>query len=433
MEKLLHYIWKHRILPLHDLSTTDGRRVEIIDPGLANQHSGPDFFNAKVRIGDTVWVGNVEIHERSADWFLHGHDSDPAYNNVVLHVATVIDMDVVTADGTRPPQLQLDVPPGIVADYQHLLAADRYPPCRDVVQDMPILTIHSWMSALETERMRLKSETIQRRVAEAGGSWEEAFFRTLSRSFGFGVNGEAFEQWAHIIPLMQVGHHRDDEFQVEALFMGMAGLLQTDGMTERQRQSATADPYFARLSSEFAYLSHKFGLTPMSRTMWKFMRLRPQNFPYIRLSQLTRLYCSRRAELSAIASCTTIGQLRRALATDTTPYWLTHYTFGKESRSQTKRLSAATTDTIIINAVAPMLHAYGQHRHDDRLMTRAVEFLEGIKAEDNSVVRMWAECGVKADNAADSQAILQLHHYYCERKDCLRCRFGYFYLKNKSR
>ena len=429
MEQLLHYIWKHRILPLRELRTTDGLVVEVIDPGLHNMHAGPDFFNAKLRIDGTLWVGNVEIHERSADWFMHGHDTDPAYDNVVLHVASVIDADVVTANGSQPPQVELHVPPYIVQNYRRLLAADRYPPCRDAVMQLPRLTVHAWMSALSAERLADKCEAIGKRVQQAGGSWEQAFFATIARSFGFGVNSEAFEQWAAQLPLMQVAHHRDDPFQVEALFIGSAGLLDSDAMNASQRTAALNDPYFNRLRSEWSYLAHKFALTAMSRQTWRFLRLRPQNFPYIRLSQLATLYCSRHADLSNITSCGTLDDVRKALHTEVSDYWRTHYTFGSESRPNAKHLSAASIDSLVINAVVPMLYAYGRHRHDEQLAARANDFLEALPPEDNTYIRLWRECGVVADNAADTQAIIQLHTRYCERKDCLRCRFGFYSMK----
>lgn len=429
MEQLLHYIWKHRILPLCGLHTQDGREVEVIDPGLHNIHAGPDFFNAKLRIGGVMWVGNVEIHERSADWFMHGHDQDPLYNNVVLHVASVIDAEVVTEDGQRPPQLQLSVPSRVLQNYRRLLAADRYPPCRETVEKMPRLVVHSWMSALVAERMNVKGEAVVKRVAASGGSWENAFFITLGRSFGFGVNSEAFEQWAAALPVMQAAHHRDDPFQIEAMFMGVAGLLDPGQMKPRQREAALADGYFAGLVREYAYLARKFSLHAIPRQAWRFLRLRPQNFPYIRLSQLARLYCSRRADLSRVVQCKTVDELRCAFDTDVGDYWRTHYTPGSESRAADKRLSRQSVDLLVVNAVVPVLHAYGLHRSDDGLTARAMGFLESLAPEDNSVVRMWSECGVTADNAADTQAIMQLQQHYCERRDCLRCRFGYYSLK----
>ena len=429
MEKLLHYIWKHRILPLSELRTTDGRSVEVIDPGLPNMHAGPDFFNAKVRINGVMWVGNVEIHERSADWFLHGHDTDAAYNNVVLHVAAVVDADVVTERGDRLPQVQLAVPQQVLSNYRRLLAFDRYPPCREAVLPLDTIKKRSWLSALVAERLNEKTETIRRRVALFEGSWEAAFFATMARSFGFGVNSEAFEQWAERLPLMQIAHHRDDPFQVEAMFMGMAGLLDEAQMTPTTREAALADPYFLSLKREFGYLSRKFRLEPMARQAWRFLRLRPQNFPYIRMSQLAQLYCSRRAGLAEITACESVKQLHAVLQTSVSDYWRTHYTFGKESSLNEKRLSTASLNLLAINAAVPVLHAWGCYRDDERLVQRALDWLEKLPAEDNTYIRLWKECGVEARNAADTQALIQLQHRYCERKDCLRCRFGYYSMK----
>lgn len=433
MEILLHYIWKHRILPLHELHTTDGRLVEVIDPGLHNRHDGPDFFNAKVKIGGVMWVGNVEIHEKAADWYAHHHDSDEAYNNVILHIASVMDADIVTADGSHPPQLELHVPQSVADNYRRLLAADPYPPCREAVLRLPSLTIHSWMSALGAERIDDKGVAIERRVAQSDGSWEKAFFITLARAFGFGTNSDAFEQWATALPLMQVGHHRDHPMQVEAMFLGTAGLLDADAMPQRQRDAALSDAYFTALRREYAYLAHKFSLTAMPRTAWRFMRLRPQNSPYIRLSQLATLYCSRRADLSRVASCATLDEVGGALTTEVGDYWRTHYSFGNESKANAKRLSAASVQLLVVNAVVPMLYAYGRHRQDETLIQRAATLMEELPPEDNTYIRLWKECGVKAENAADTQALIQLHRRYCERKECLRCRFGYYLLRgNRS-
>lgn len=433
MEILLHYIWKHRILPLHELHTTDGRLVEVIDPGLHNRHDGPDFFNAKVKIGGVMWVGNVEIHEKAADWYAHHHDSDEAYNNVILHIASVINADIVTADGSHPPQLELHVPQSVADNYRRLLAADPYPPCREAVMRLPSLTIHSWMSALGAERIDDKGVAIERRVAQSDGSWEKAFFITLARAFGFGTNSDAFEQWATALPLMQVGHHRDHPMQVEAMFLGTAGLLDADAMPQRQRDAALSDAYFTALRREYAYLAHKFSLTAMPRTAWRFMRLRPQNSPYIRLSQLATLYCSRRADLSRVASCATLDEVGGALTTEVGDYWRTHYSFGNESKANAKRLSAASVQLLVVNAVVPMLYAYGRHRQDETLIQRAATLMEELPPEDNTYIRLWKECGVKAENAADTQALIQLHRRYCERKECLRCRFGYYLLRgNRS-
>ena len=431
MEQLLQYVWKHKILPLSDLATTDGRDVEIIDPGLHNRNSGPDFFNAKLRIGETMWVGNVEIHEHSKDWFRHGHDTDPAYDNVVLHVVEDDDCNVTNSRGEFIPQIKLSVPMTVTLNYKELLAADAYPPCYRLVPELTSLTIHSWMATLQTERLERKTQDIARRATRANGSWEDAYFITLARNYGFGINGDAFEHWAFNVPLNQVAHHRDDIFQVEAIFLGQAGLLDINAIPEKYQASALNDGYFAKMKNEYDYLAHKFSLTPIDRTMWRFLRLRPQNFPHIRISQLATLYHERKTSLSQLVECKTVDDLKHNLSTHVTEYWATHYTFGSESAHNNKGLSPFSINLLMINTAIPMLFAYGRHTGDEALCDRAFDLLEQLKAEDNHIIRMWKECGLKVQNAGDSQALIQLKNEYCDRKDCLRCRFGYEYLKRK--
>ena len=199
MEQLLHYVWKHKMFPLKELRTLSGDAVEVIDAGLHNHNSGPDFFNAKIKIGGTLWVGNVEIHCKSSDWYAHGHDKDTAYDNVVLHVAHDIDAAVVTSSGHEIVQMQLDVPPRISQNFNELIATDHYPPCYRIIPDISRMKISSWMSALQAERLEQKTEAIARRAERCGGSWEDALFVTLARNYGFGVNGDAFEEWAYEI------------------------------------------------------------------------------------------------------------------------------------------------------------------------------------------------------------------------------------------
>ena len=433
MEQLLQYVWKHKILPLECLETTDGKALEIIDPGLHNRNAGPDFFNAKLRIGNTMWVGNVEIHEHSKDWFRHGHDSDPAYDNVVLHVVEDVDCDVTNSRGEFIPQIKLCVPVTVTLNYKELLNADAYPPCYRIVPELSQLTVHSWMAALQTERLERKTLDIARRAERANGSWEDAYFITLARNYGFGINGDAFEQWAYNVPLNQVAHHRDDIFQIEAIFLGQAGLLDIDAIPAKYQKEAMNDGYFNRLKNEYKYLAHKFSLTPMNRTMWKFLRLRPQNFPHIRISQLATLYHERKTSLSQLLECMNVDELRRMLSTHVTEYWATHYTFGAESASNSKNMSPFSINLLMINTAIPMLFAYGRHTCDDTLCARAFDMLEQLKAEDNHIIRMWKECGLKVATAGDSQALIQLKNEYCDRKDCLRCRFGYEYLKRSEK
>ena len=326
-------------------------------------------------------------------------------------------------------QVRMDVPPEVARNYEALLSEDRYPPCYAIIPSLDRLTVHSWMSRLLAERLERKTADIVRRVEACGGSWESALFVTMARNYGFGVNGDAFERWAMNIPLQSAAHHRDDELQIEALFLGQAGLLDAGAVPERYRDEALKDDYFVRLGKEYAYLAHKFSLKPMDAGAWRFLRMRPQNFPHIRISQLARLYCSRRADLSRLVECATAGQMKELLATSVTPYWETHYTFGSTACRSAKRLSAASLSLIVINTAVPVIFAYGRHRRDEALCNRALDIMTQLKTENNHIVRLWQQCGLTADNAGDSQALIQLKTVYCDRKDCLRCRIGYEYLK----
>ena len=429
MEQLLHYTWKHKLFPLGEMQTTDGLPVEVIDPGLHNRNSGPDFFNAKVKINGTLWVGNVEIHDKSSDWFLHGHDHDEAYDNVVLHVTGNADTDVTNTKGQFIPQMQLEVPATVRENYEQLLRTDQYPPCYQIIPSLPRLTVHSWMAALQTERLEQKTIAIEERAKKATGSWEQAYFTTLARNFGFGINGDAFEEWAAHIPLNAVAHHRDDLFQIEAIFLGQAGLLDIQAIPERYQQQALNEGYFAKLRNEYQFLAHKFSLKSMDFKLWRFLRLRPQNFPHIRLAQLANLYYEQKTGLSQLIDCKDVFALQDLLTTHVTPYWQTHYTFGSPSEHNEKNLSPFSINLLMINTCIPMLFAYGRHAANEALCDRAFDLLEQLKAEDNHIIRLWRECGLQVRSAGDSQALIQLKKEYCDRKDCLRCRIGYEYLK----
>lgn len=423
MEYLLHYTWKHRLFPLEELVTTDGQPVEVIDPGLRNTDAGPDFFNAKIKIGGTLWVGNVEIHTRAGDWYAHRHQGDRAYDNVILHVVEEIkdEPPVTDTSGRLIPTLILPVPSRVKDNYQELMRTEEYPRCHRIIPTLPRLTVHSYLSALHTERLTRKAERIGHYRQKNELSWENAFFMTLARNFGFGVNGEAFEEWAAHIPLRAVNKHRDDLMQIEAFFFGQAGLLQDE----------TDDEYLRRLQREYAFLANKFELKPMDSVRWRFLRMRPGNFPHVRLAQLAYLYHKGEGLLSRLLEAETVEAIGKLLVADTSEYWRTHYTFGHPSPRRTKQLSQSTRLLLIINTVSPFLYAYGRHQGNEALCQRAVNLLEELKAEDNRIIRIWRECGLKVDSAADSQALIQLKREYCDVKKCLHCRFGYEYLKRK--
>ena len=278
MEQLLHYVWKHKIFPLEELKTTAGQKLEIIDTGLSNRNAGPDFFNAKIKLNGVLWVGNIEIHTHSSDWFKHGHHQNPVYDNVILHVATHVDAEVFRSNGEPIPQLQLACPEHIRENFKELSSTDKYPPCHRIIPSLSKLTIHSWMSALQMERFEQKNAHLIERLRFCNNHWEDAFFITLARNFGFSLNADAFEEWAKYIPLRAIDKHRDNLFQVEAFFFGQAGILgDIDG-----------DEYYLRLKREYEYLAHKFELSPMDVTHWRFLRLRPNNFPHVRIAQLAK-------------------------------------------------------------------------------------------------------------------------------------------------
>lgn len=432
MEQLLHYVWKHRILPLGKLCTTSGQEVEVIDPGLHNHDAGPDFFNAKVRIGGQVWVGNVEIHLRSSDWQRHGHQLDPAYNNVILHVAEVVDAEVVTQDGKQLPQLCLPIPEDVSEHYAELCRTEDYPRCWRIIPSLSRLTVHSWMSALLAERLAERAQRCLDWLKAVDGDWERTLFVALARNFGFGVNGDAFEAWGKALPLHAAAKHRDDLFQLEALFLGTAGLLALEAVPPTARQAAAEDSYFLRLQREWAYLKHKFQLPePMAYERWRYLRLRPQNFPHLRIVQLANLYFRGTASFAALMKASSREALHAALDAAPSDYWQRHYLFGLESRRSEKHLSPSSRDLIIINTVCPMLFGYGEAHNDPSVQERAVELLEELRPEQNYIIRQWQQCGVEVASAADSQALIQLKRIYCDRKDCLRCRFGFEYLKRK--
>ena len=401
MEKLLHFAWKHKILPLRPLLTTEGESVEVIDPGQANRNQGADFFNAKVKIGQTVWAGCVEIHVKASDWFRHGHHEDARYNNVVLHVVQTADAQAVTQDGKALPTLQIDFPAHMLTRYQELCQTDDYPRCHRVVASIPSLKVHSWMEQLLAERLDGKSARILKRVKESRGDWEQAAFATLARNFGFGINGELLEEWAAHVPLAAAAKHRNNLLQVQALFLGTAGLIGHLGPHDGcDAQKAEA---------EYAYLAHKFSLPAPPPFLWRYLRTRPYNFPHLRILQLAAVFHHGGAQLHALLEASDTALLQRCL--------------------QGAPLSVSAIRLIAINTVAPLLYAYGQAQGNDTLVSRAMDLLESLPAENNYIIRQWSACGLEAGTAAHSQALIQLKREYCDRYDCLRCHFGYEYLK----
>ncbi len=432
MEQLLHYTWKHKIFPLRELFTTDGRKIEVLNTGLHNTNAGPDFIGAKVKIDGTTWVGNVEIHVRTSDWHRHHHDTDPNYDNVILHVASIIDERICYPDGNEIPQLQLDVPQNVTDNYDELIRSDKRPRCSNVICELPLLTIHNWMTSLTLERFEERTRQIMQRREFLDKNWEDTLFVTLARNFGFGINGDAFEEWAHSIPMNAVAKHRDNLLQIEAIFFGQAGLLDAtynvgdEHATTINHTTTNDNSYYHTLCCEWKFLQQKFSLTPINRNKWKFLRLRPQNFPHIRIAQLAMMYYEQTFNLSRLIAARSYEDISKMLHTHVSDYWRTHYTFwGEETSTPTdKFLSSSSINLILINTVAPILFAYGKYKSNLQLCDRAFETWQQVKPENNHIIRDWAAAGIKCESAADSQAIIHLSKKYCDNHDCLRCQFG---------
>lgn len=423
MEHLLQYVWMHKIFPIKMLQTTDGISLEIIDSGLHNSDAGPDFFNAKIKIGETLWVGNVEVHSNSSDWFRHGHDKDRNYDSVILHVTGNADCHIFRPDGQPIPQFVLDCPDYVLRHYKELCQNSSSPRCNSILSALPKLRIHSWLEALLIERLEQKTKQIQERVDHCEGSWEDAFFVTLSRNLGFGLNGDTFERWAQRLSLRAVDKHRDNLMQIEAIFFGTAGLL----------QEPSDDTYYKTLRNEYQYLRHKFGLSePIEPHLWRRLRTRPNNFCHVQIAQLAALYHKENALLSRFMETKMAVDVCQLLNVTTSSYWDTHFSFDHLSPEGKKKWGANAMQLIIINTLIPFLYAYGKHKANDELCERALHFLTEMKPENNIIIRNWQNFGVKVSTAGDSQALLQLQKEYCDKRKCLHCRFGYEYLRSNQ-
>jgi hypothetical protein len=416
-EFVLHYIWQHKLFVQHDLYTTDGQRIEVIDVGKLNTHAGPDFFNAKIRIGKTVWAGNVEIHHLASDWNKHRHQQDKNYSNVILHVVKKADVPVFLPDGQKLPQLELSYATAIEANYETLVSGTKWIACADKISQVPEIYIRAWKNALLLERMEQKVQEINVLLQSGSCHWEETCFVIISKCFGFSVNNEAFLNLAKSLPLMLIMKNSRDVAQLEALLFGQSGLL---------NELNCQDDYIKELKQEYAFLQQKYQLQPMDRKQWRLLRLRPDNFPYIRIAQLASLFCKRQHFFSQLVDNPEIESLMRLFdAVEVSDYWKIHYIPGEVHATRLKKLGQESVYSILINAVVPLLFCYGEHKQLQTLKDKALLMLENIPAENNYIIRRWQETGLTLDSAADSQALICLFKKYCEAKNCLRCRIGH--------
>jgi len=420
-ESILHYIWQQKLFTQQGLQTTDGEMVEVVDVGKINTDAGPDFFNAKVKIGNTIWAGNIEIHTLASDWKKHNHQSDKSYDTVILHVVKKADVDVFRPDGEKIPVLELQYPTEIEQNYEALISEKKWIPCADKIADVPAIFIHSWKNALLAERLLLKTSHIQNLLTDNNQHWEEAFYITLARSFGFGTNSQAFEMLAKALPISILGKHKNDLFQIEALLFGQAGLLETENK----------DNYFQKLKKEFDFLKLKYDLKPISGSQWKLLRLRPDNFPHVRIAQFAAVIHSSTKLFSKIIELPEVDYLISLFRCEPSEYWKSHYLFGEKSTEKSKKLGKSSIYSLLINTVIPFVFYYADRKGNEELKEKATALLEKIPAERNSIVSGWQNLGMEINSAYDSQAFLQLKKVYCDNKNCLRCRIGHKVLTKK--
>ena len=414
-EEFLYYVWENRLID-KTLRTTEGDSVEVVATGYRNTNSGPDFLEAKIQIGDKLWAGHVEIHVKSSDWKRHGHQTDKAYQNVILHV--VYEHDTKVND---IPTLELKghFDETLFANFQRFISSQGWIPCEKSIAQVPVFTRLSWLDRMAVERLEGKSESVNKILETNQFDWEDALYKLLMRYFGLKVNNEAFEYLATILPFKTLLKHADNLLQVEAMLMGCAGFLEDDFTEE----------YPLLLKREFAVMKAKFSLLTMPAERWKFMRMRPSNFPTIRLAQMAQLIHKNGCLFSKIREAKNAVEVRALLDVKASEYWETHYRLETTSESKPKHLGDATADILIINAVVPLLFCYGKLHKDESVCETALQFLEETKAEDNAIIRHFAQCGIKTENAMQSQALLHLYYMYCKRKRCLECRLGNVLLK----
>lgn len=421
----MQYVWKHRLWRSADMATNTGKKVRVVDPGLLNTDAGPDFFNAKIEIDGRMWVGNVEMHYRATDWHRHHHDTDKAYDSVILHVVAKDDAPVRRTNGELVPQLVLEVSPQFTADYASLVDAKVEVPCAAKIRQVPHLTLVEWTEALAFERLHGKVERIRTLLDSFNGSWEDVCYVTLARNFGFGINNDAFERLARRTPLRLLGKHSDSELQIEALLFGQAGMLD-------DHQPGT-DGYYAQLCTEYAFLANKFQLRPMEKEAWKLFRIRPQNFPYRRIAMLARFIVGGFRMMSRILEAEGEQQLRALFDVELSGYWATHYTFGKPHERAAKALSHSSADLVLINTVAPLLYAYGEITDSFAMTDKAVGLLEALRPERNAIVSHFVNCGIDCPDALTSQALVQLKREYCDARKCIYCKIGHHLLSKAAR
>jgi len=420
-EAFLHYLWRFRLLqsPLHCVT---GEPVQIIHPGEYNGDGGPDFINARIRIGGTLWAGCVEIHLRASDWFRHGHQTDPAYNNVILHVVDRCDK-AVAGPGNQPiPCLEIcgKYPSRLLATYQALLGARHWIPCQNMLAGAELSLFRLWAPALVFEKLYARALTLRRWMHASEHSWDELAYQMVASAFGNQINAQPFELLARATPYRILRRHRDQVHVLESLLFGQAGLL----------DPSCRENYPSELLRWYHFYRDKYGLNPIEQGIWKFLRLRPPNFPTIRISQLADLIHRNESFHEQLENNLSLKSWNGLFQATASLYWDSHYTFERVSAESIKRLGQNAVHLILINGVVPLLFFKGIEQERPGSVERALSLLDEIPGEKNSLTSRWSELGIPSGNALFSQALKHLKQAYCDQKRCLDCRIGTSLLKN---
>lgn len=419
-EDFLHYIWANSLLKNRELTTYTGKKVEILQPGSYNRDAGPDFFNARLRIGDVILAGNIEIHLKSSDWYRHGHHKDKAYNNVILSVVREDDVRVYTQGKAEVECIELEYADYLYNEYLYMRNTMQQPACYRRLELLEDPWFYLTLQSLAIERLERKVNDIRKILFQTKNDWEECFYRLLCRYWSANVNSDSFYQLALYLPYKILLRYIDRPYLVEALLLGCSGLLET----------APDEPYTSNLKKEFQYFRKKHKLWRMQPSQWKFMRIRPEGFPTIRLALLAALLCRFDRLLSAVLQASSLKEVIPLFDVQTSVYWETHYIFGKESPYKVKKLGEESRKIILINAIIPFLFIYGKERGEEKWTEKALDWLEEIGPENNYIVRAWEKQGFVFDSAMQTQALIQLRKVYCDPHRCLQCRIGKQIFKN---
>jgi hypothetical protein len=419
-EEILQYIWKFQYYNNKSLLCTNGDRISVIHPGTHNYNQGPDFTEARIKINDTLWAGNVELHINSSHWNQHKHSADNNYSNIILHVVWDHDTEIKDANGTDLPTLELQsrVSKLLLEKYRQLMETPQFIPCEKLEINISGLALTGWKQRLAAERLLLKSENIFEILQQTNFHWEETFWWLIAANFGLKVNSETFKKIAQSLPLPLLAKHKNSIIQIEAFLFGQAGLLEKD----------FEEKYPAMLKKEYEFYRKKYKLQPVDGGL-HFLRMRPANFPTIRLAQLAMLIHNSEHLFSKIKETALVKELKEMFAVEANDYWHYHYIFDEESDFKIKRLGKQMIENILINTVVPIVFCYGLHHNDEYYKEKAIKWLEEIQPEKNDITKGFENLGYSNKSAFDSQAFIQLKNHYCNNKLCLECVIGNSLLK----